>query len=206
MKRCFDLLFSALLLLMLWPLLLLLAIFVRINFGTPIFFCQKRPGLKGNLFTLYKYRTMRNIHDKKGLPLADEERLTNFGRFLRSSSLDELPELVNVLKGEMSLIGPRPLLVQYLERYSPEQFRRHEVRPGITGWAQINGRNTISWQEKFELDVWYVDNHTFWLDITILFSTIWKSLKREGISEDGRATASEFMGNKPSEAVREKNI
>lgn len=199
LKRFFDLLASALLLIMLSPLLLILALLVRFKLGRPVLFSQERPGLRGRLFRLYKFRSMRDAYDDAGKPLPDEQRLTPFGHFLRSSSLDELPELFNVLKGEMSLVGPRPLLTAYLERYTPEQARRHEALPGITGWAQVNGRNALSWEEKFELDVWYVDHQSLWLDIKILFITLWKALKREGINAPGSATAPEFMGtSKPS--------
>lgn len=176
------------------PLLLILALLVSFKIGSPIIFTQTRPGLHGKPFTIYKFRTMTDERDADGNLLPDAERLTRFGRFLRSTSLDELPELFNVLKGDMSLVGPRPLLMQYLERYTPEQARRHEVRPGITGWAQINGRNAITWEEKFALDVWYVDNYSLWLDIKIIVLTIWKVLKREGISQQGEATMAEFMG------------
>lgn len=160
--------------------------------GTPVLFRQKRPGLNGKPFELLKFRTMRDERDENGGLLPDEKRLNGFGLFLRSSSLDELPELLNVLKGDMSLVGPRPLLMQYLERYTPEQARRHEVKPGITGWAQVNGRNALSWEEKFKLDVWYVDNMSLWFDIKIILLTIWKIIKREGISQPGHATAEEF--------------
>lgn len=193
-KRLFDLLVSLLLLVLLSPVMLVIAVLVRIKLGKPVLFSQERPGLHGRLFRLYKFRTMRDLRGQDGRLLPDEERLTKFGRFLRASSLDELPELFNVLKGEMSLVGPRPLLVAYLDRYTPEQARRHEVLPGITGWAQVNGRNALSWEAKFKLDVWYVDNQSFWLDLKILFLTLWKALKREGISAPGSATAPEFMG------------
>ena len=196
MKRTFDLLVSLILLILLSPVLLVIAVLVRIKLGRPVLFSQERPGLHGRLFRLYKFRSMRDAHGTDGRLLPDDERLTKFGRFLRASSLDELPELFNVIKGEMSLVGPRPLLVAYLERYTPEQARRHEALPGITGWAQVNGRNALSWEAKFKLDVWYVDNRTFWLDLKILFLTIWKALKREGISAPGSATAPEFMGSK----------
>ena len=197
-KRAFDLSISLLLVILLSPLMLVIALLVRSKLGRPVFFSQERPGLHGKLFMLYKFRTMRDAYDKNGRLLPDEERLTSFGRFLRASSLDELPELVNVLKGEMSLVGPRPLLVAYLERYTPEQARRHDVLPGITGWAQVNGRNALAWEDKFKLDVWYVDNQSFWLDLKILFLTLWKAVKREGISAPGSATAPEFMGSKDS--------
>ena len=194
-KRLFDLLISLLLLIILSPAMLVIAVLVRLKLGKPVLFNQERPGLHGRLFRLYKFRTMRDLRGPDGKLLPDEERLTKFGRFLRASSLDELPELVNVLKGEMSLVGPRPLLVAYIDRYTPEQARRHEVLPGITGWAQVNGRNTLSWEDKFRLDVWYVDHQSFWLDIKILFLTLWKAVKREGISSPGSATAPEFMGS-----------
>jgi lipopolysaccharide/colanic/teichoic acid biosynthesis glycosyltransferase len=193
-KRVFDFLASLLALVILSPILLLLFILVWLFLGEPVIFSQARPGLHGSIFHLYKFRTMRDLRDPSGNLLPDEQRLTRFGRFLRSSSLDELPELINVLKGEMSLVGPRPLLVQYLDRYTPEQTRRHEVLPGITGWAQVNGRNALTWEEKFALDIWYVDHRTFWLDIRILFMTLVKAFKREGISAPGSATAPEFMG------------
>lgn len=173
---------------------MILAILVLFRHGLPVFFAQQRPGLHGKPFYIYKFRTMTNARDTNGQLLPDEQRLTRFGQFLRSTSLDELPELFNVLKGDMSLVGPRPLLMQYLERYTLEQARRHEVRPGITGWAQINGRNAITWEEKFKLDVWYVDNCSLWLDSKILALTIWKVLRREGISQQGQATMSEFLG------------
>ncbi|MEZ0397076.1 MAG: sugar transferase [Anaerolineales bacterium] len=194
-KRLFDLLAASLGLLVLSPLLLILALLVGWRLGRPILFRQTRPGYRGRPFVLYKFRTMNERRGRDGNLLPDAERLTRFGRFLRASSLDELPELFNVLRGEMSLVGPRPLLMQYLERYSPEQMRRHEVLPGITGWAQVNGRNALTWQEKFRLDVWYVDHWSFWLDLKILFLTLWKTLKREGISQPGQATAEEFRGN-----------
>jgi lipopolysaccharide/colanic/teichoic acid biosynthesis glycosyltransferase len=177
------------------PILLLLTLLVRIIHGNPVVFTQVRPGLRGQPFKMFKFRSMTDTRGPDGEFLPDEERLTRFGAFLRSSSLDELPELVNVLRGEMSLVGPRPLLMQYLDRYTPEQARRHEVLPGITGWAQINGRNNVSWEAKFELDVWYVDHWSLWLDIQILFKTFWKVIAREGISEPGNATMHEFMGN-----------
>lgn len=180
----------------LWlPLLGIVALVVRLGVGSPVLFRHRRPGLGAKPFVLYKFRSMLDVRDAHGCLLPDEERLTAWGRFLRSTSLDELPELVNVLKGEMSLVGPRPLLMEYLERYSPEQARRHEVRPGISGWAQVNGRNTISWDHKFAHDVWYVDHISIWLDIRILGMTVWKALRREGISQSGYATAAEFMGN-----------
>lgn len=177
------------------PVMLILALLTRIFHGAPVLFTQTRPGYKGKPFKMYKFRSMTNARDPQGNLLPDEARLTRFGRFIRSSSLDELPELLNVLRGEMSLVGPRPLLMQYLSRYSPQQARRHEVYPGISGWAQINGRNNLSWQDKFELDVWYVDHRSLALDVKIIFRTLLKVLQREGISEPGNATAREFMGN-----------
>ena len=194
-KRLFDLLAAALGLLVASPILLLTAALVRMFHGAPVLFRQQRPGYKGRLFSIYKFRTMTNARDKDGNLLPDSARLTPLGRFLRSSSLDELPELFNILRGEMSCVGPRPLLTQYLARYSPEQARRHDTLPGVTGWAQVNGRNALSWEEKFKLDVWYVDHWSFWLDIKILFLTLWKVFKREGISQPGHATMEEFMGS-----------
>lgn len=194
LKRVFDVLVSGAALLLLSPVLLLAALVIAIKMGTPVIFQQVRPGYKGNAFTIYKFRTMRDAVDKSGNPLPDSERLTPLGAFLRASSIDELPELYNVLKGDMSLVGPRPLRTDYLPRYSLEQARRHDVLPGITGWAQINGRNSISWEEKFRLDVWYVDNQSLALDVKILFLTFFKVFKREGISADGHATMPDFMG------------
>lgn len=172
-----------------------LALLVGWKMGTPVLFRQQRPGKNGRLFTLLKFRTMTDERDDRGVLLPDQRRLTSLGLFLRRTSLDELPELVNVLRGDMSLVGPRPLLVRYLDRYTPEQARRHEVRPGITGWAQINGRNAISWEQKFRLDVWYVDHHTLWLDLKILAITVWNVIRRKGISANDHATMHEFMGN-----------
>lgn len=194
-KRLFDLAAAGLGLLVLSPLLLALAILVRARHGAPVLFRQERPGYKGIPFHVHKFRTMNGARAADGTLLPDAERLTSLGRFLRATSLDELPELVNVLRGEMSLVGPRPLLMQYLERYSPEQMRRHDALPGITGWAQVNGRNALTWEDKFRLDVWYVDHWSFWLDIKILLLTLWKVLTREGISQPGHATAEEFMGS-----------
>lgn len=194
MKRLFDIVASLAGLVLLSPLLAVLAIGVRCGMGSPVFFRQSRPGYKGRLFTLYKFRTMRDVAGADGKPLADAERLTPLGRWMRKWSLDELPELFNVLKGDMSLVGPRPLLPQYLRRYTPEQARRHEVTPGVTGWAQINGRNAITWEEKFALDVWYVDNRSFALDVKILAMTAWKVFGQKGISAEGEATMPEFMG------------
>lgn len=193
-KRCMDIAVSLGGLIFLSPVLVVLAVLVRRKLGSPVLFRQQRPGLNGKIFTMYKFRTMTDKRDGEGNLLPDEDRLPSFGKFLRSTSLDELPELINVLKGDMSLVGPRPLLVQYLPRYSTFQARRHEVRPGITGWAQVNGRNAISWEEKFSLDVWYVDNASFILDLKILWITVLKIMKREGISQEGQATMSEFSG------------
>ncbi len=194
-KRVFDLLVTIPALILLLPILAISAVLVGVIHGWPVIFSQRRPGYQGKIFTIYKFRTMTNTRDAAGNLLPDEQRLTRFGKFLRASSLDELPELFNVLRGEMSLVGPRPLLTQYLSLYSHEQARRHEVLPGITGWAQVNGRNAVSWARRFELDVWYVDHWSLWLDIKILFLTILKVVKREGINEPGTASASEFTGN-----------
>ncbi len=194
-KRIFDLALTLPGLILISPLLLLLAVSVRVAHGAPVLFRQPRPGYKGRPFTLYKFRTMTNARAADGSLLPDAMRLTSLGRFMRSLSLDELPELYNVLRGEMSLVGPRPLLMQYLERYSPEQMRRHDVTPGMTGWAQVNGRNALTWQEKFDLDLWYVDHWSFGLDLRILCLTFWKMLKREGINQPGHATMEEFRGN-----------
>ena len=193
-KRVFDLFIILLSLPLILPIFLLVSIFVLINFNFPILFNQSRGGLNGETFYLFKFRTMTNKRDKDGMLLPDEIRLTKFGKFLRSSSLDELPSLWNVLKGDMSLVGPRPFFAQYLSLYSTEQARRHEVKPGITGWAQINGRNTISWEKKFDLDVWYVDNQSIWLDIKILCITIKKVVTRSGINQDGEVTTKNFKG------------
>ena len=186
LKRAIEFILSLAGLVFLMPIYLVIIVMVRINLGSPIFFKQERPGLNNKVFNIYKFRTMTNEHDNYGNLLPDETRLTNFGRFLRSTSLDELPSLWSVLKGDMSLIGPRPLLVEYLPFFSEKQARRHEVRPGITGWAQVNGRNAISWEEKFELDVWYVDNLSIVLDIKIIWLTIIKVLFRDGISPDNK--------------------
>lgn len=191
-KRGFDLLIVIILLPIWLPVIALVAILVRWNLGSPVLFRQLRPGLQGKIFQLVKFRTMRHAHDANGRLLPDAERLTPFGRWLRASSLDELPELWNVLKGEMSLVGPRPLLVEYLPRYSPRQARRHDVPPGITGLAQIKGRNAIGWEAKFEWDVTYVETYTWWLDLQILALTVWKVLRRDGISAQGEATMREF--------------
>lgn len=195
MKRLFDFFVSLIALILLAPVIALVAWKIRKNLGSPVLFRQTRPGLNGKPFEMVKFRSMKDAVGQQGNPLPDEERMTPFGDKLRSSSLDELPGLWNVLKGDMSLVGPRPLLVQYLPLYNKEQARRHDVRPGITGWAQINGRNAISWEDKFELDVWYVDNRTFWLDIKILFLTVKKVFVKEGITADGHVTIEPFAGS-----------
>ena len=194
LKRLFDFVSAAVALVCLSPVLLVIAWQIRRKLGSPVLFRQIRPGIHGQPFEMIKFRTMRDAMDESGRPLPDAERMTPFGNFLRSSSLDELPELWNVLKSEMSLVGPRPLLMEYLPLYSPEQARRHEVRPGITGWAQVNGRNALSWEDKFRLDVWYVDNQSVLLDIKILFLTVKKVFVREGISAKGEATMPRFLG------------
>ncbi|NYT60524.1 sugar transferase [Alcaligenaceae bacterium] len=196
LKRLLDIVASAVALLCLSPVIALLTWQIRRKMGSPVLFRQVRPGLAGKPFEMVKFRTMKDAVDAQGNTLPDSERLTPFGQFLRSSSLDELPELWNVLKGDMSLVGPRPLLMEYLPLYTPEQARRHEVRPGVTGWAQINGRNTLAWEDKFELDVWYVENQSLWLDLKILFLTVKKVLIRDGISADGEATMPKFTGSK----------
>lgn len=196
MKRLFDLLFASLALLVLALPLLVLILLVRSKLGSPVLFQQIRPGLNGKPFEMIKFRTMTDERGLGGELLPDAQRMTSFGLFLRKTSLDELPELWNVIKGDMSLVGPRPLLMEYLPLYTHEQARRHEVRPGITGWAQVNGRNAISWNEKFALDVWYVDNHSLWLDVRILWLTARKVIARDGISADGEATMSKFTGSK----------
>jgi len=194
-KRLFDL-FLLLLTAPLWlPALGAVALLVRLKLGRQVLFRQPRPGRQGRVFELVKFRTMTDARDAEGRLLPDAQRLTRFGQLLRSSSLDELPEVLNVLKGEMSLVGPRPLLVRYLDRYTPEQARRHEVPPGLTGWAQIKGRNALSWEEKFRLDVWYVDHQSLWLDVRILFLTVWQVLRRHGVNAPGEATMPEFMGS-----------
>jgi lipopolysaccharide/colanic/teichoic acid biosynthesis glycosyltransferase len=196
MKRLFDLVFAILILAFLLPLLLVAMLALMICLKGPIFFCQWRPGLYGQPFKMIKFRTMTNEISSNGQLLPDADRLTPIGRLLRSLSLDELPELLNVIKGDMSLVGPRPLLMEYLPLYSPYQARRHEVLPGITGWAQVNGRNALSWEEKFELDVWYVENRSFWLDIKILVMTVKIVIQRKGIAADGHATIENFKGCK----------
>jgi len=195
LKRFMDFMLAVLGLLALAPFLLLLMLLVRLKLGSPIFFTQIRPGLCGRPFRMVKFRTMTDARDHSGNILPDTNRLTPFSKFLRASSLDELPELWNVLKGDMSLVGPRPLLMEYLPLYTPEQSRRHEMRPGITGWAQVNGRNALSWDDKFKLDVWYVDNRSLWLDVKILFLTIKNVVVREGINQEGSATMERFRGN-----------
>ncbi|OSI13304.1 sugar transferase [Neisseria canis] len=195
-KRLFDIICAFFGLLFLSPVLLIVAFFVRKNLGSPVLFRQIRPGKDGRPFEMVKFRSMRDAVDKDGNPLPDGERLTPFGKALRATSLDELPELWNVLKGDMSLVGPRPLLMEYLEHYDDEQRRRNDVRPGITGWAQVNGRNAISWEDKFKLDVWYVDNRSFWLDLKILFLTVKKVFIKEGIEAEGEATMNKFTGTK----------
>lgn len=195
LKRLFDFTISFVLLICLSPLVLVLVFAIALRLGRPIVYTQHRPGVHGIGFKMFKFRTMVEAYDEKGVALPDERRLTTFGQWLRATSLDELPGLWNVLKGEMSLVGPRPLLMEYLPLYSEEQARRHQVRPGITGWAQVNGRNAISWEHKFELDVWYVDNQSLWLDIKILFLTVVKVFKRDGISSDQHVTMEKFKGS-----------
>lgn len=197
MKRVFDIMFAMFGLIMFSPIMAVIAGLVRMSLGSPVIFSQERPGLLGKPFTLYKFRTMNQALDPNGTPIPDEERLTWFGRLLRSTSLDELPELWNVLKGDMSLVGPRPLLMEYLPLYKPEQMRRHEIRPGITGLAQINGRNTVSWEQRFDLDIWYVDHHSFFLDLKIIALTIVKVFTAEGISQPGHSTRSKYKGDQP---------
>ena len=193
-KRFLDVALAVPMLILLSPVLALVILLVRIKLGSPVVFRQQRPGLRGRPFVIYKFRTMTDARDAQGSLLPDEQRLTPFGRLLRRTSMDELPELYNVLKGEMSLVGPRPLMMQYLDRYTPEQMRRHEVKPGVTGWAQVKGRNALTWEQKFALDVWYVDHRSLWLDLKIIALTVWKVLSVEGISHPGQATAQEFMG------------
>lgn len=193
-KSILDRLVAAIALLFVFPLILIVAIAIYFKMGSPIIFAQPRPGKESSIFKFYKFRTMTDERDTDGNLLSDEKRLTAFGQFLRQTSLDELPQLLNVLKGDMSFVGPRPLLVQYLDRYTPQQARRHEVKPGITGWVQVNGRNNLSWEEKFNLDVWYVDNWSLWLDLKILWLTLFKVLQQDGISQEGYATSEEFKG------------
>ncbi|MFC4237032.1 sugar transferase [Thalassospira xianhensis] len=196
MKRLFDLFAASLIFLLLWPLMLLLAGVIYCKIGRPVLFRQVRAGFHAKPFTMYKFRTMLDVVDTDGLPLPDDLRMTTLGRSLRASSLDELPELWNVLKGDMSLVGPRPLLMEYVPLYNSAQLRRHEVRPGITGWAQVNGRNALTWDEKFKLDLWYIENRTFRLDCKVLWLTIWKVLLGDGVSATGSATMPKFKGNK----------
>ena len=195
MKRLFDMIASAIGLLVLLPVIAVVALQIRRKLGSPVLFRQVRPGKDGKPFEMIKFRTMRDAVDEEGNVLPDVERMTPFGHFIRATSLDELPELWNVLKGDMSLVGPRPLLMEYLPLYSAEQYRRHDVRPGVTGWAQVNGRNAISWEDKFKLDTWYVDNHSFWLDLKIIYRTIKKVLERDGISAKGEVTMHKFTGS-----------
>lgn len=194
-KRLFDIFFSIVLLVLLSPLMVFTALAVRVMLGKPVLFRQMRPGMRGKPFGLIKFRTMRSATDDLGRQLSDEQRLTSFGRWLRRTSLDELPELINVLRGEMSLVGPRPLLMDYLPLYTDEQARRHEVRPGITGWAQVNGRNALSWDEKFRYDVWYVENRSIWLDVRIILLTLGQLWRAEGVTKPGHATTDRFTGN-----------
>ena len=195
LKRCFDFIFASVALIVLSPIILVVAILVRLNLGSPIFFVQERVGKDNKVFKMIKFRTMKDAVDKNGKQLSDYKRLTKFGRVIRSLSIDELPELINILKGDMSLIGPRPLLVEYLPIYNEEQIKRHNVLPGLTGWAQVNGRNALSWNEKFKLDVWYVENWSIKIDIKIFFLTIYKVFRRDGISQEGQATVEFFNGN-----------
>lgn len=198
MKRAFDVIVASAAAIVLAPVMLVVALAIGRHLGRPVLFKQTRPGLDGRPFQMIKFRTMRDAVDASGMPLSDAERLTSFGAFLRSTSLDELPELWNVIRGDMSLVGPRPLLMEYLELYTPEQARRHEVRPGVTGWAQVNGRNAISWEQKFQYDVWYVDNRGFWLDLKILLATARKVVARDGISSASSATMERFRGSTPT--------
>ena len=201
-KRGIDMILSGIALIALSPVHIVLAVLVRVKLGSPIFFSQERPGLHEKIFRMYKFRTMTDARDAKGELLPDEERLTDFGRMLRATSLDELPELWNIFKGDMSIVGPRPLLVQYLPRYNKRQRHRHDVRPGLTGWAQVNGRNAISWEQKFEYDIQYVKRESFFLDVIIILMTVWKVLRRSGINQDGNATMEEFMGGREREHRR----
>jgi lipopolysaccharide/colanic/teichoic acid biosynthesis glycosyltransferase len=194
-KRILDLTIAVPTFIILSPLLIIIAILIRIKLGSPVLFSQQRPGLHGKPFTIYKFRTMTDERDKEGNMLPDRERMISMGNFLRMNSMDELPELFNVIKGDMSFVGPRPLLMDYLKLYTPEQMRRHEVKPGITGWAQINGRNAITWEKKFKYDVWYVDNLSLWIDVKILIKSIVNIVNREGINQPGHATMGKFKGN-----------
>ncbi len=194
LKRSFDFICALIALILLFPILIIIAILIRIKLGSPIFFLQERVGKDNKVFKIIKFRTMRDIRDKNGNLLADEERMTSFGKTMRSLSIDELPELINILRGDMSIVGRRPLLVQYLPLYNDEQIKRHNTLPGLTGWAQINGRNNLSWNEKFDLDLWYVKNRSFKLDLKIIFLTIYKVIKREDINKEGQATTEYFNG------------
>ena len=194
LKRFFDVMMSLVLIIAFFPIFVLLVLVIRFKLGAPVLYKQVRPGLNGKPFEMVKFRSMSNTKDADGNALPDEQRLSSFGKFLRSTSLDELPELWNIFRGDMSFVGPRPLLMEYLPLYSPEQLRRHDVRPGITGWAQVNGRNSISWPERFKLDLWYVDNQSVLHDVRILLKTVYKVLSREGISADGQATMQKFTG------------
>ena len=206
LKRIQDFIAAFIAIVLLSPMWLIVALLVRLKLGGPVLFRQQRPGLKGKLFTIYKFRTMiSKTCDGNGNILPDDKRLTPFGLWLRSTSLDELPELFNVLKGNMSLVGPRPLMTKYLNRYTPTQARRHEVKPGITGWAQIHGRNNITWEEKFEMDVWYVDHWSLWLDMKILFCTFWQVINRQNIAKQGHATVDEFFGTKSGQLPAPSN-
>lgn len=193
LKRLFDIMFSIIILLMLSPLIIITLCLIRLNLGSPVIFKQQRPGLHGKMFCMYKFRTMTDEKGEHGDLMPDSVRLTKFGKIIRKLSLDEFPQLINVLKGDMSVVGPRPLLTEYLEVYTSEQIRRHDVNPGITGWAQVNGRNAISWEEKFKLDIWYVDHQSLWLDIKIIFLTVYKIFKSEGISQIGHATSEKYQ-------------
>ncbi len=203
-KRMFDLALTVPGLVLISPIMAVVALALYLTEGRPVLFSQQRPGLNGKLFTLYKFRSMRNHNDGNGKLLPDEQRLSSIGKFLRATSLDELPELFNVLRGEMSLVGPRPLLADYLDRYSLRQMRRHNVLPGMTGWAQVNGRNGISWEQKFRLDVWYVDHWSLWLDIKILALTLWHVVRHDGINQPGHATAEEFKGSRKVTSKRRR--
>jgi len=203
MKRVFDFSVALLLIVLASPVMALVALLVRVNLGSPVLFSQQRPGLNARPFHIYKFRTMLLTRDEHGELLPDRERMTSFGTFLRRSSLDELPQLFNVLKGELSLVGPRPLLMEYLPLYNPDQARRHRVKPGITGWAQVNGRNAISWEDKFKYDVWYVDHQSFWLDMKILWMTVMKVIRSEGVSQAGNVTMEKFQGQSVHQKARQ---
>jgi sugar transferase EpsL len=194
MKRMFDFVVAFMLIMLLWPIMMIIVILIRIKLGSPILFKQQRPGMHGKPFIIYKFRTMKQLADKNGKLLDDSLRMTGLGTFLRKYSLDELPQLFNILKGDLSLIGPRPLLMEYLPLYSKEQTRRHDVRPGISGWAQVNGRNAVSWEEKFQYDVWYVDNQSFLLDMKIMWMTLIKVISSEGVTQEGSVTMEKFRG------------